>query len=217
MGLLKPERLIWLVRSPAINRTPPTLLRAFLFLCLVAGLLTPAQESTLAQTQSSSLKSEFIAPGIEHLQITRGFKSDKEATGPWFINVLRIDLSRAHLKIVHAMDEAVGLETVSSMATRYGALAAVNSGYFRTTGTFRGDSNGVEVLNGKILSEPNNGRAAIGLIERDAVQDPHEVRDDELLPGPEAGVNLGDRNGRPGEEVAGGVPALQRRELESRR
>ena len=87
-------------------------------------------------------KSEFIAPGIEHIQIIRGYKSEKEATGPWFINMLRIDLSRARLRLVHGMDEAVGLETVSSMAARYGALAAVNSGYFRTTGTYRGDSVG---------------------------------------------------------------------------
>lgn len=117
------------------------------------------------QTTESPPKSEFIAPGIEHLQITRGYKSDKEATGPWFINMLRIDLTKARLRMVHAMDEAVGLETVSSMATRYGALAAINSGYFRTTGTYRGDSVGIQVLNGKILSESNNGRAAMGLIE----------------------------------------------------
>jgi hypothetical protein len=66
------------------------------------------------------------------------------------------------------MDEAVGLETVSSLASRYGALAAINSGYFRTTGTYRGDSVGIQVLNGQILSESNNGRAAAGLIEGNA-------------------------------------------------
>ena len=53
----------------------------------------------LASAQTSdanpSLKSEFIAPGIEHIQITRGYKSEKEATGPWFINMLRIDLTKA--------------------------------------------------------------------------------------------------------------------------
>jgi hypothetical protein len=65
----------------------------------------------------------------------------------------------------------VGLETVSSLAARYGALAAVNSGYFRTTGTYRGDSVGIEVLNGKLLSESNNVRAAAGLIERAGAQE----------------------------------------------
>ena len=128
------------------------------------------EQRPTSSEQASTPKSEFIAPGIEHIQITRGAKSDKEATGPWFINMLRIDLSKARLRMVHAMDEAVGLETTSSMATRYGALAAVNSGYFRTTGTYRGDSVGVGVLDGKILGESNNGRAAAGLIEKNGAQ-----------------------------------------------
>ncbi|MDX6445995.1 MAG: hypothetical protein QOH71_3069 [Blastocatellia bacterium] len=162
------------------DNTCPTL-RIFLTGLVLAlsfggGILTRAQEPTnktasKTTTPASNQKSEFIAPGIEHLQITRGFKSDKEATGPWFINMLRIDLSKARLQLVHAMDEAVGLETVSSMAARYGALAAVNSGYFRTTGTYRGDAIGVEVLDGKILSESNNDRAAVGLIEKNGMQE----------------------------------------------
>jgi exopolysaccharide biosynthesis protein len=159
------------------NRTPPIFLTSvLLLLCIGAGILTRGQETANwlpAQPggQSSGLRSEVIAPGIEHVQITRGYTSEKEATGPWFINLLRIDLSRARLRMVHAMDEAVGLETVSSLAARYGALAAVNSGYFRTTGTYRGDSVGIEVLNGKLLSESNDLRAAAGLIERDGKQE----------------------------------------------
>ena len=114
---------------------------------------------------------QTVAPGIEHLQLVRGHKSDSEATGPWVINLLRIDLSKANLRLVHAMDEAVGLETVSSMAARYRARAAVNSGYFRTTGTYRGDSIGVGVLNGKLISEPYNNRASMGLIEKPGKQE----------------------------------------------
>src|SRR5258706_2918037 len=110
-----------------------------LFLSFDVGILTRAQESTkiAAQTANapSGLKSEVIAPGIEHVQITRGYKSDKEATGPWFINMLRIDLRQSRLRLVHALDKAVGLETVSSMASRYCALAAVNSAFFLTTRT----------------------------------------------------------------------------------
>jgi len=142
----------------------------FLFIFLVAsafGLHAHEQTAQLTANQ----RSEVIAPGIEHIQITRGSKSDKETTGPWFINILRIDPAKARLRMVHAMDEAVGLETVSSLATRYGALAAINSGYFRTTGTYRGDSVGIEVLNGKLLSESNNVRAAAGLIEREEKQE----------------------------------------------
>ena len=139
---------------------------------LAAAISLHAQEpSTQSSKPTDQLKSEVIAPGVEHLQIVRGYKSEKDATGPWFINMLRIDLSQARLRLVHALDEAVGLETVSSMATRYGALAAVNSGYFRTTGTYRGDAVGIEVLDGKLLSEPNNIRAAAGLIERNGKQE----------------------------------------------
>src|SRR5712692_1248145 len=151
--------------------TQRVIFRAIILLVLAATISPRAQEPSAQSSKPEAGKSEFIAPGIEHLQITRGYKSDKEATGPWFINMLRIDLTKARLRMVHAMDEAVGLETVSSMATRYGALAAVNSGYFRTTGTYRGDSVGIEVLNGKILSEPNNVRAAVGLIERNGKQE----------------------------------------------
>jgi exopolysaccharide biosynthesis protein len=145
------------------------------------------EESTPAVKATAAQKSEFIAPGIEHILITRGYKSEKEATGPWFINMLRIDLTKARLRMVHAMDEAVGLETVSSLAARYGALAAINSGYFRTTGTYRGDSVGIEVLNGKILSESNNARAAIGLIERSGTQElifGHAKFDGQVIAGP---------------------------------
>jgi exopolysaccharide biosynthesis protein len=141
-------------------------------LLLAAAISLHAQEpSTQSSKPTDQLKSEVIAPGVEHLQMVRGYKSEKEATGPWFINILRIDLNKVRLRMVHALDEAVGLETVSSMAARHGALAAVNSGYFRTTGTYRGDSVGVEVLDGKLLSEPNNIRAAAGLIERDGKQE----------------------------------------------
>ena len=165
--------------------------RFFLSIFLLATTLCLQAQQPATQTvkPDACLKSEIIAPGVEHLQIVRGYKSDKEATGPWFINILRIDLSQARLRLVHAMDEAVGLETVSSMATRYGALAAVNSGYFRTTGTYRGDSVGVEVLEGKILSESNNARAAVGLIERSGTQGlifGHVKFDGQVVAGPKA-------------------------------
>lgn len=160
--------LRWSARN-RIPRATQILCQAVLIILLLGyGSGLHAQEPG---TQSAAgQKSEFIAPGIEHIQITRGYKSEKDATGPWFINMLRVDMSQARLRLVHALDEAVGLETVSSMAARYGALAAVNSGYFRTTGTYRGDSVGVEVLEGKILSESNNARAAVGLIEKGGSQ-----------------------------------------------
>jgi len=171
---------------PTPRRTARNRLLFTLFLILTVS--SQAQEpATRGNTLGVNQKSEFIAPGIEHIQITRGYKSEKDTSGPWFINMLRIDLSHARLQFVHALDEAVGLETVSSMAARYGALAAVNSGYFRTTGTYRGDSVGVEVLNGRILSESNNSRAAAGLIYRRGEQElifGHVKFDGEVIAGP---------------------------------
>ncbi len=163
--------------------------RSFLLILLLASAvgLHAQEQATQTVKPPSEPKSEVIAPGVEHLQMVRGYKSEKEANGPWFINMLRIDLDQARLRLVHALDEAVGLETVSSMAARHGALAAVNSGYFRTAGTYRGDSIGVEVLNGKLLSEPNNIRAAAGLIERNGMQElifGHLKFDGEVASGP---------------------------------
>jgi len=172
-------------RNQTVKQSIVTALLAISSLAFAAGFR--AQGQTAQSTTAP--KSEFIAPGIEHLQITRGYKSDKEITGPWFINMLRIDLRKARLRMVHAMDEAVGLETVSSLATRYGALAAINSGYFRTTGTYRGDSVGTQVLNGQILSESNNGRVAVGLVEGSRAQQivfGHVVFTGELIAGAKA-------------------------------
>ena len=145
------------------------LLRLFLLFLLTFGLSLSVPPR--ADTQSSdalrftgSLKFQEVSPGIEHGQVASGYVSKDELTGPWFINLLRIDLSRATLKIVHALDEGVGLETVSSISNRYKAMAATNGGYFRTTGTYRGESTGLLLLDGKLISEPNNDRVGVGLI-----------------------------------------------------
>jgi exopolysaccharide biosynthesis protein len=114
---------------------------------------------------TQSLKFQEIDSGIEYGQASSGHASQDDRTGPWLINVLRIDLNRATLKIVHALDEGVGLETVSSLAMRYRATAATNGGYFTTTGRFRGESLGLLMLNRKLISEPHNDRAEFGLID----------------------------------------------------
>ncbi|MGH9871152.1 MAG: phosphodiester glycosidase family protein [Pyrinomonadaceae bacterium] len=126
---------------------------------------TIAQVKTSGFRFAESLKFQEIEPGIEYGQTTCGQATKDELTGPWFINVLRIDLTRATLKVVHALDEGVGLETVSSQAARYGAPAATNGGYFRTAGTYRGDSIGLLMLNRDLISESNNERAVLGLVD----------------------------------------------------
>ena len=136
---------------------------------LLIVLSTPAVWQTparIVQGQTStdvrftrSLRWQEVEPGIEYGQTTSGHASKDELTGPWFINVLRIDLKHARLKIVHALDEGVGLETVSSLAARYRAPAATNGGYFRIAGTYRGEPIGLLVLDRRLISEPHNERA----------------------------------------------------------
>jgi len=130
------------------------------------GASLPPRSYSAGLTRSQSVNEEFrtVVSGIEHLRINRGHKSENEATGPWLINLLRVDLRHVELRIAHALDEGVGLETTSSIAARFGAIAAVNAGFFRTSGTYRGESSGVLVLEGTLISEPIEGRAALGLV-----------------------------------------------------
>lgn len=138
--------------------------------CLVSvGLLS---FTSIAPFAAADVTWRTVTAGVEHAQFTRGNAVTSGAaagagSGPWVINALRVDLSQVRLDVVHALDEAVGLETVSSIAQRRGAIAAVNGGYFRTTGTFRGDSAGTLQIDRVILSEPDRGRAAVGFVRHD--------------------------------------------------
>lgn len=106
-----------------------------------------------------------VASGVEHTHIER----PAPAGGTWHINALRIDLSRVRLDVIRAKDMAIGVETVSAIAARTGAIAAVNGGYFRTSGEFLGDSTGTLQIDGRIWSDPDRGRASVGIVRgRDA-------------------------------------------------
>jgi exopolysaccharide biosynthesis protein len=114
--------------------------------------------STIAQP--AALPWTMVAPGVEHAHFRRAAPGE----GSWNINVLRIDMRQARLDVVRARDTAIGLETVTSIAARTGAIAAVNGGYFRTSGDFLGDSTGALQIDGVVWSEPDRGRAAVGIV-----------------------------------------------------
>jgi exopolysaccharide biosynthesis protein len=105
-----------------------------------------------------------IAPGLEHLSIKRGdFQAD--TSDRWLIQVLLVDPQQVRLQLGLALDEIAGTELTSSLAARHGAVAAVNGGYFRTTGIYRGEQVGTLIINGKLLSEPVKQRASLALAE----------------------------------------------------
>lgn len=127
---------------------------SLLLLATVAAQVAPARESR---------RNETVAPGVEHVEIRRGdFASDTQSDR-WTIHALVVDPRQARLQIAQAADEIVGAETTSSIAARRGALAAINGGYFRTSGPARGEPIGVFVLRGKLLSESVKQRAALAI------------------------------------------------------
>jgi len=108
---------------------------------------------------------EIVVPGVELLFIKRGDFADAATGDRWMIQALTVDPKLARLQLAQAMDEIAGAETTSSMAQRHGALAAINGGYFRTTGIVRGEPIGALTIGGNILSEPVNNRAALAVFD----------------------------------------------------
>jgi hypothetical protein len=101
-----------------------------------------------------------VRDGVEYAEMTRGTREE-----PVRVNLLRLDLKKVRLDVVHAADAAVGLEKTSSMAARRGALAAINAGFFRLDrSVFAGDAAGVLQIDGRLLSESYGNRIALGII-----------------------------------------------------
>jgi hypothetical protein len=98
-----------------------------------------------------------VHDGMEYAEVTRTIDNQ-----PVRMNLLRLDLKKVRLDVVHAMDAAIGTETVSSMATRHKAIAAINAGFFRLDKSeFAGDPAGILVIDGRLLSESTNDRIAL--------------------------------------------------------
>ena len=76
--------------------------------------------------------------GVEYAKISREISGLNVN-----FNLLRLDLTKVRLDVVHATDSAIGTEKTSSIATRHGAVAAINSGFFRLDTTiWAGDAAG---------------------------------------------------------------------------
>lgn len=106
---------------------------------------------------SSAQDWRTLKPGVEYAEVT------KEISGLNVnINLLRLDLTKVRLDVHHAMDAAIGTEKTSSIATRHGAFAAINAGFFRLDKSlWAGDSAGVLVIDGELYSDTPFRRTAI--------------------------------------------------------
>jgi len=85
-------------------------------------------------------------------------------SGPWAVHVLEADPAAVEVVVAHSYDAAIGAETTRSLARRRGALAAINGGYYTVKGALRGESQGVLKIDGRVLSEPDRNRAAVGFL-----------------------------------------------------
>ena len=139
----------------------------------------PYSDGTNYRVVTPSLPHREEAEEMRRRLIDRGFSTPLEieeiqqdlthVMGPWTIHVLAVDPEKVDVRVAHAYDAAIGLETTAALATRRGALAAVNGGYFLMTGLLAGDSQGVLRIDGRLLSEPDRGRAAVGFFDDDGV------------------------------------------------
>lgn len=107
--------------------------------------------------QPGKLITKEVAPGL-----TYTYESLTEP--PTVLHCLRFSPSKVQMRVALAQDEIglekplKGRETVGSIARRAHATAAVNGDFF----PFSGDPLGLCIVDGQIVSEPLNRRAAIG-------------------------------------------------------
>lgn len=101
---------------------------------------------------------EQVAPGIVYTQ-----RNIKLGELPVQVQILEVDPANPAVNIlpVHALDRASGKELTTSMAKRYGAVAAVNGGYFHVSGPLAGASTGVYQLNGKVVASGDKRSALV--------------------------------------------------------
>lgn len=141
----KSQLALRFVRSRISHRTGRPLTQAVLTLCLCVFPIFSQEWKT-------------VADGVEHAQVRREF-SGKSVD----INLLRLDLKKVRLDVHHALDKAIGLETTSSIATRKGAIAAINGGFFRLDKSpLAGEAANTLMIDGELWSDSEIER--IGLI-----------------------------------------------------
>lgn len=118
--------------------------------------------ATAAQTASAQTYRRELAPGVVYTQ-----EVVPPPAGPLVWNVLRIDPKAPGVRIQAALgrdvmltdEPAKGRETVGDLATRRGALAAINADFF----PFTGRPLGLTIVDGELVAEGLPFRAVVGV------------------------------------------------------
>ncbi|WP_432883534.1 phosphodiester glycosidase family protein [Kribbella sp. CA-245084] len=122
------------------------------------------------KADADALRTKVIAAGLSGSSIYTGWDGEPDdiagSTGPWHVQVLTIDPKkfRGTLDATYGSD-IEQRETTSTLATLTGATAAINAGFFvlDPKSGAPGDPAGVGVYDGRLVSEPTNGRPALVL------------------------------------------------------
>jgi hypothetical protein len=91
------------------------------------------------------------------------YANDVQPRGPWSIHVVRIDRSHSEFEVrsAHAFGLAMGLATLSnqlhSVRSSLGSpIAGVNGDFYERGGPFAGDTRGLQIIEGELISAPAN-------------------------------------------------------------
>jgi exopolysaccharide biosynthesis protein len=115
---------------------------------LGVGVPTGASAAARSSAADGVVEQVQVDPGLEWTTIER-------PRGPLRINVLAVDPAR--VRGVLSNDRIAGRERVSRMGRRVQAVAGVNGGRFNASG----DPVGALALDGRLLSEPIDGRTGL--------------------------------------------------------
>ena len=70
---------------------------------------------------------QTLAPGVT-------YRHASQVSVPWQLDIIEVDLTQPNVELVPLVRAGTGVERTSAMAARAGAVAAVNAGYFASTG-----------------------------------------------------------------------------------
>ncbi|MEU9589282.1 phosphodiester glycosidase family protein [Streptomyces sp. NPDC048219] len=119
-----------------------------------------------SQSAATAERTRLRTAGYTGSAVFTGWDGEATDRGPWHIDVLTIDprAFRGRLDASYGPD-LENRETTSRLSNEAGATAAVNAGFFvlDPQAGAPGDPAGVGVYDGRLLSEPVNGRPALVL------------------------------------------------------
>lgn len=108
-----------------------------------------------------------VHPGVEYAKVSRVIDGKNVN-----FDLLRLDLKKVRLDVVHAMDAAIGTETTSSLAKRHNAVAAINAGFFRLDNSiFAGEDTGMLIIDNDFFSEPIVERTVLAIASKSKVSE----------------------------------------------